>query len=58
MEKMKQKTLNSTAEVVGVGLHTGEKSKLLFKPAPAETGIIFIRTDIPNSEPVKAEIEN
>ena len=58
MEKMKQKTLNSTAEVVGVGLHTGEKSKLLFKPAPADTGIIFIRTDIPNSEPVKAEIEN
>ena len=58
MEKMNQKTLKGTAEISGIGLHTGKKSSLVFKPSPADTGIIFFRKDIPGAEPVKAGIEN
>jgi len=31
---------------------------MVFKPAPANTGIIFFRKDIPDAQPVKAGIEN
>jgi len=58
MEKMKQKTIKNIVEISGIGLHTGEKSRLVFKPSPEDTGIIFFRKDIPSAEPVKAGIEN
>ena len=35
----------------GLGLFGGEETKLVFRPAPANSGITFIRTDIP--EPVR-----
>ncbi len=57
MEK-KQKTIKNITQIEGIGLHTGKKSKLTFKPAPANTGILFIRTDIQSSPPIKAEIDN
>ncbi|HDN98148.1 MAG TPA: bifunctional UDP-3-O-[3-hydroxymyristoyl] N-acetylglucosamine deacetylase/3-hydroxyacyl-ACP dehydratase [bacterium] len=56
--KIKQKTIKNIAEVEGVGLHTGKKVKVTFKPAPPNTGILFIRTDIPSSPVIKAEIDN
>lgn len=43
-----QKTIRQTAEVTGVGIHSGEKCTLRFKPAPANTGVFFIRADLPN----------
>jgi len=58
MEKKNQKTLKSAVKISGIGLHTGEKSTLCFKPSPADTGIIFFRKDIPDAEPVKVGIEN
>jgi UDP-3-O-[3-hydroxymyristoyl] N-acetylglucosamine deacetylase len=30
----------------GVGLHTGEKIYLTLRPAPADTGIVFVRVDV------------
>jgi UDP-3-O-[3-hydroxymyristoyl] N-acetylglucosamine deacetylase/3-hydroxyacyl-[acyl-carrier-protein] dehydratase len=35
----------------GLGLFGGEETKIVFRPAPANSGITFIRTDIP--EPVR-----
>ena len=35
----------------GLGLFGGEETKLVFRPAPANSGITFIRTDVP--EPVR-----
>ncbi len=58
MEKKYQKTIENTVSVEGVGLHTGEKVKLIFKPSDVSTGIIFLRKDIENAEPVKADITN
>ena len=42
----------------GVGLHTGEKIHLTLRPAKADSGIIFARTDIEHSPQIKACIEN
>ena len=41
-----QKTISKESYLEGVGLHTGENVKLTFKPAPSNTGLIFIREDI------------
>ncbi|MFQ5654835.1 MAG: UDP-3-O-acyl-N-acetylglucosamine deacetylase [Planctomycetota bacterium] len=41
-----QKTLASIIEIEGVGLHSGAHTRLLLKPAPPESGVHFIRTDL------------
>jgi UDP-3-O-[3-hydroxymyristoyl] N-acetylglucosamine deacetylase/3-hydroxyacyl-[acyl-carrier-protein] dehydratase len=43
----RQTTISNEVSVEGVGLHTGNKSQIVFKPAPfAGYGIKFIRTDL------------
>ncbi|SFZ78435.1 UDP-3-O-[3-hydroxymyristoyl] N-acetylglucosamine deacetylase [Chitinimonas taiwanensis DSM 18899] len=42
-----QRTLKSPIHAVGVGLHSGEKVELTLSPAPADTGIVFRRADLP-----------
>lgn len=54
----KQKTLKDPVSFSGVGLHTGSTTKVTFKPAPANTGIKFIRVDQPNSGEIAADIKN
>src|SRR5262245_41053530 len=45
-----QRTLARTAEVEGVGLHTGRSVRLRIGPAEADSGIVFRRSDAGNSE--------
>lgn len=40
-----QRTIREEIQIEGIGLHTGSYSKVCIKPAPRDTGIIFIRTD-------------
>lgn len=47
---LKQRTLKAPVSTTGVGLHTGEKVKLVLRPAAPNTGIVFCRTDL--AEPV------
>lgn len=42
----------------GVGLHTGNKTKITFKPADVNTGIIFKRVDIKDSPEIKADVDH
>lgn len=53
-----QRTIKSKISYSGIGLHTGNKTTITFKPAPANHGITFIRTDLPNSPEVPANIDN
>ncbi|MEQ1722402.1 MAG: UDP-3-O-acyl-N-acetylglucosamine deacetylase, partial [Pseudobdellovibrio sp.] len=53
-----QKTIRKTVEVEGVGIHSGEKTTLKFKPAPANTGVYFIRADLPNKPFLKVSATN
>jgi UDP-3-O-[3-hydroxymyristoyl] N-acetylglucosamine deacetylase len=41
-----QQTLKAPIGCVGVGLHTGSRVSLTFRPAPADHGIVFRRTDL------------
>lgn len=53
---MKQTTIAKPIEIKGVGLHTGVDVNLAIKPAPENTGYIFVRTDLDNFEiPASAE---
>jgi UDP-3-O-[3-hydroxymyristoyl] N-acetylglucosamine deacetylase / 3-hydroxyacyl-[acyl-carrier-protein] dehydratase len=54
---MKQKTIKKEISYSGIGLHTGDTTKVVFKPAKENSGIQFLRTDIPNSAPIKAIVE-
>lgn len=54
----KQTTIAKEVSFEGVGLHTGNKSKITFKPAQANTGIHFVRTDLSNKPDIKADWNN
>ena len=43
----KQTTVAREAELRGVGLHTGAEVALRLTPAPADYGVVFVRTDLP-----------
>lgn len=53
-----QRTIRSQAKVQGIGLHTGEKCSLTFKPAPGDVGIHFIRRDLPGSPAIKVFVDH
>lgn len=52
-----QNTLAQTASVEGFGFWTGEDVHLKFHPASANTGIVFVRDDLPGSPRIPALIE-
>ncbi len=43
---IQQRTLKSIARTVGIGLHSGTRVELCLRPAAADTGIVFRRTDL------------
>lgn len=47
-----QHTLKNTVTVTGVGVHSGASATLTIKPAAANAGITFIRTDITTGDNV------
>jgi UDP-3-O-[3-hydroxymyristoyl] N-acetylglucosamine deacetylase len=44
-----QTTLKADATCAGIGLHSGSDITMTLRPAPADTGIVFIRSDVENS---------
>lgn len=54
---MMQKTIAREAVYQGIGLHKGKPVQLRFLPAPLDTGIVFIRTDLPGKPIIPAQIE-
>ncbi|MEK6628620.1 MAG: UDP-3-O-acyl-N-acetylglucosamine deacetylase [Bdellovibrionota bacterium] len=53
-----QKTIRNSVQVQGVGIHSGQSSTLSFKPAPANTGVYFIRSDLPGRPFLKVSAKN
>ena len=54
---MFQSTIARAASAAGVGLHTGVHGHVRLLPAPADTGIVFRRTDLENF-PIEAQGHN
>jgi len=53
-----QRTVAREALYSGAGMFWGEKTTLRFKPAPPNTGICFVRVDLPNSPKVLAHVNS
>lgn len=54
----KQRTLMHEVGCTGIGLHTGEKVKINLRPAPANSGIKFVRTDLKGRPEVEVRFDN
>ncbi len=52
---LRQRTLKNPIRATGVGLHTGHKVYMTLRPAAANTGIVFVRTDLQPAVTIKAE---
>ncbi len=46
IDRLRRRTLKTAIGCVGVGLHSGRRVALTFRPAAAGTGIVFRRTDL------------
>lgn len=54
---MRQRTLNQAIDTIGIGLHSGRKVRLVLRPAPPNTGIVFRRMDLPNAPSLPANAQ-
>lgn len=51
---MQQRTIAQSTTLTGIGLHSGQTVTLTFLPAPVNHGVVFIREDLPNPQPILA----
>ncbi|WP_111708438.1 bifunctional UDP-3-O-[3-hydroxymyristoyl] N-acetylglucosamine deacetylase/3-hydroxyacyl-ACP dehydratase [Lutibacter citreus] len=54
---IKQKTIKKEVTLSGVGLHTGNKVTMTFKPAPINNGYAFVRIDLEGEPIIEASAE-
>lgn len=54
---LQQYTLIEPVLQAGVGLHSGQETQVRILPAAANTGRVFVRTDLPDSAPISAQVE-
>lgn len=52
-----QNTISKEVSLEGVGLHTGINVQLTFKPAPEDTGFVFVRDDLKAPNQIKADAQ-
>ena len=55
---VKQRTLKNIIRATGIGIHTGKKVYLTLKPARANVGIVFCRTDLDPVVSIPATADN
>ena len=53
-KKEYQHTIAKEVSYSGIGLHSGKDVLMTLKPAEADTGIVFVRTDLPGRPEIKA----
>ncbi|MBN2456758.1 MAG: UDP-3-O-[3-hydroxymyristoyl] N-acetylglucosamine deacetylase [Sedimentisphaerales bacterium] len=59
LENLKlQKTIKSEIKISGKGLFAGKETKAIFRPAAEDSGIVFIRTDVPELVMIDAVVSN
>ena len=53
-----QKTIKSEGKVQGRGLFGGKEAKVVLRPAAADSGVVFVRTDVPEAVQIRAVAPN
>lgn len=56
MNEPRQRTIAGEVGFSGIGLHSGNPVKVRFKPAPVNSGIRFVRTDLVGRPELKADV--
>ena len=54
----KQRTLKTEVSYTGIGLHSGREVHATLKPAPEDTGIVFVRKDLAGEPQIHAKAQN
>jgi UDP-3-O-[3-hydroxymyristoyl] N-acetylglucosamine deacetylase len=54
---LRQRTLKALTRVTGVGLHTGQKIRMVLRPAQPDTGVVFRRVDLEPVADIRAHAE-
>ena len=49
-----QRTLRVPVDAIGIGVHSGRKTRMRLAPAPAGTGVHFVRTDLADRPSIPA----
>ena len=52
-----QRTIQRAVTCEGIGIHTGAEVRMTLRPAPANSGILFCRTDLPGHPTIPATPE-
>ena len=55
---LKQRTITNSISAKGIGLHSGERVKLKLEQAKADSGIVFVRTDLKKNNIIEANFKN
>ncbi len=53
-----QRTIQTVAICKGIGLHTGQSVRMSLCPAPANSGVVFKRVDLPQAPTIEAKPAN
>ncbi len=53
-----QRTISQPASVGGFGFWSGKDVTLEFRPAPVDTGVVFVRSDLPGAARIAAVVAN
>lgn len=53
-----QRTIDKEVSFSGIALHTGNEAVIVFKPSGPDTGVRFVRTDLPDKPVVHAHVKN
>ncbi|MPL68933.1 UDP-3-O-acyl-N-acetylglucosamine deacetylase [bioreactor metagenome] len=56
--KQYQTTIAKAVSYTGIGLHSGQDVAITIKPAPIDSGVVFVRVDLPGAPEVKADTAN
>ena len=55
---IKQRTIAKALSLTGIGLHSGAKVQVSFRPAPANTGLVYTRVDLNPSVTIKCSADS
>ena len=53
-----QKTIKSEGKISGKGLFGGKEAKVVFRPSSADSGVVFVRIDVPEAVRIGAVAPN
>ncbi|NIP24287.1 MAG: UDP-3-O-[3-hydroxymyristoyl] N-acetylglucosamine deacetylase [Phycisphaerae bacterium] len=53
-----QKTIKGESRISGRGMFGGKESKVVFRPAPVDSGVVFVRVDVPEAVRINAVASN